>query len=150
MINGLRCLRAAHPNVAGRVWFFWSCFYTSSVRMYDLVRECHAHRRMSIKILLGAIVVKCPGCKLAGPALTLLEESFTVYEEGSRLCCPPATVVRNQPLCFARNIPLWLKTVYYRFTANVRKTLRSRTSCICNILFQRRRRGISDDANHIT
>ena len=93
LINGMRSLCAAHPKEAGRVWFFWSCFYTSSVRMYDLLRECHAHRRILIKILLGAIVVKCPGCKLARPALTLLEESFTVYEQGSRLCRPPATVV---------------------------------------------------------
>jgi hypothetical protein len=93
LINGMRSLCAAHPKEAGRVWFFWSCFYTSSVRMYDLYRECLAHRRIPIKILLGAIVVKCPGCKLARPALTLLEESFTVYEQGSRLCRPPATVV---------------------------------------------------------
>ena len=45
------------------------------------------------KVLLGAIVVKCPGCKLARPALALLEESFTLYVEGSRQCRPPATVV---------------------------------------------------------
>ncbi|KAI0285848.1 fungal-specific transcription factor domain-containing protein, partial [Russula aff. rugulosa BPL654] len=80
LINGMRSLCAAHPKEAGRVWFFWSCFYTSS-------------------ILLGAIVVKCPGCKLARPALTLLEESFTVYEQGSRLCRPPATVPMLEKLC---------------------------------------------------
>ena len=93
LINGMRSLSAAYPKEAGCVWFFWSCFYTSSVRMSDMVQECHAHRRISIKILLGAIVVKCPSCKLARPALTLLEQSFTVYEKGSRLCRPPATLV---------------------------------------------------------
>lgn len=93
LINGMRSLSAAHPKVAGRVWFFWSCFYISSVRMYELVWGYRAHRRISIKVLLGAIVVKCPSCKLARPALTLLEESFTVYEQGSRQCRPPATVV---------------------------------------------------------
>jgi hypothetical protein len=115
--------------------------------MYDLVRECHAHRRISIKVLLGAIVVKCPGCKLARPALTLFEESFTVYEEGSRLCRPPATVVCTGPFVFARKTPFSLKTLYYRFTANVREALRSRPSFLCNILFQRKRR-TSYDTNH--
>lgn len=80
LVNGMRNLCITYPKEAGRVWFFWSCFYTSS-------------------ILLGAIVVKCPGCKLARPALTLLEESFTVYEEGSRLCRPPATVPMLEKLC---------------------------------------------------
>ena len=46
-----------------------------------------------IKVLLGAIVVKSPGCKLARNALALLDQSFTLYEEGSALCRPPATVV---------------------------------------------------------
>jgi len=46
-----------------------------------------------IKVLLGAIVVKSPGCKLAQSALALLDQSFTLYEEGSALCRPPATVV---------------------------------------------------------
>lgn len=80
LIHGMRNLCVAHPKEASRVWFFWSCFYTSAV-------------------LLGAIVVKCPGCRLARPALTLLEESFTVYEEGSRLCRPPATVPMLEKLC---------------------------------------------------
>src|SRR6266852_7101521 len=90
LINGMRSLSTAHPKEAGRVWFFWSCFYTSSVRMYDLFRSATLIAGyQSIKVLLGAIVVKCPGCKLARPALTLLEESFTVYEGGSTLCRPP-------------------------------------------------------------
>ncbi|KAH9995576.1 hypothetical protein BJV77DRAFT_991058 [Russula vinacea] len=67
LINGMR---SGLPRLV-----FWSCFYTSSVRS------------------TGAIVVKCPGCKLARPALALLNESFTIYEEGSRLCRPPATLV---------------------------------------------------------
>ncbi|KAI0305891.1 fungal-specific transcription factor domain-containing protein [Multifurca ochricompacta] len=73
LINGLKSLTSAHPRVAGRVWFFWSSFYTSS-------------------ILLGAIVVKSPGSKLARSALTLLDQSLAVYEEGSRLCRPAATM----------------------------------------------------------
>lgn len=73
LINGLKSLTSAHPRVAGRVWFFWSSFYTSS-------------------ILLGAIVIKSPGCKLARNALTLLDQSVAVYEEGSGPCRPAATV----------------------------------------------------------
>lgn len=73
LINGLTSLTNAHPSVAGRVWFFWSSFYTSS-------------------ILLGAIVIKSPSCKLARSALTLLDQSVIVYEEGSGLCRPAATV----------------------------------------------------------
>ncbi|KAH9967272.1 fungal-specific transcription factor domain-containing protein [Russula dissimulans] len=73
LINGLRSLASAHPKLVGRIWFFWSSFYTSSV-------------------LLGAIVVKSPGCKLARGALSLLDQSVVVYEEGSRLCRPPATM----------------------------------------------------------
>ncbi|KAF8269849.1 hypothetical protein EI94DRAFT_1573121, partial [Lactarius quietus] len=73
LITGLTSLMNAHPGVAGRVWFFWSSFYTSS-------------------ILLGAIVIKSPGCKLARNALTLLDQSVAVYEEGSGPCRPPATV----------------------------------------------------------
>ncbi|KAI9511610.1 fungal-specific transcription factor domain-containing protein [Russula earlei] len=73
LINGLRRLAGTHPKLAGRVWFFWSSLYTSSV-------------------LLGAIVVKSPGCKLAHSALSLLDQSLTVYEEGSRLSRPPATM----------------------------------------------------------
>ena len=45
------------------------------------------------QILLGAIVIKSPGCKLARSALALLDQSMAVYDEGSRACCPPATVV---------------------------------------------------------
>lgn len=73
LINGLKSLVNAHPRVASRVWFFWSSFYTSS-------------------ILLGAIVIKSPGCKLARSALALLDQSVAVYEEGSRPCRPAATV----------------------------------------------------------
>ena len=92
LINGMRSLTGAHPKVACRVWFFWSCFYTSSVRLYDPTRK-RTLTGYDVKVLLGAIVVKCPGCKLARPALALLNESFTIYEEGSRLCRPPATLV---------------------------------------------------------
>ena len=45
------------------------------------------------QILLGAIVIKSPGCKLARNALTLLDQSVAVYEEGSGPCRPAATVV---------------------------------------------------------
>lgn len=41
-------------------------------------------------------MVKSPGCKLARNALALLDQSLAVYEEGSRLCRPPATVVRTR------------------------------------------------------
>jgi hypothetical protein len=92
LINGMRSLTSAHPKVAGRVWFFWSCFYTSSVRMYNPTCE-YTLTGYDVKVLLGAIVVKCPGCKLARPALALLNESFIIYEEGSKLCRPPATLV---------------------------------------------------------
>ena len=91
LIKGMKSLLGAHSK-AGRVWFFWSCFYTSSVRMHKLIRE-RPLTGCDVKVLLGAIVVKCPGCKLAGPALDLLNESFMVYEEGSKLCRPPATLV---------------------------------------------------------
>jgi hypothetical protein len=47
------------------------------------------------QILLGAIVIKSPGCKLARSALTLLDQSVVIYEEGSGLCRPAATVVRG-------------------------------------------------------
>src|SRR5712671_349652 len=33
LINGLRSLARAHPKFVARVWFFWSSFYTSSVRI---------------------------------------------------------------------------------------------------------------------
>ncbi|KAI0255861.1 fungal-specific transcription factor domain-containing protein, partial [Lactifluus subvellereus] len=73
LINGLKSLTNAYPSAAGGVWFFWSSFYTSS-------------------ILLGAIVIKSPGCKLARSALALLDQSVAVYEEGSRPCRPAATL----------------------------------------------------------
>ncbi|KAI0272482.1 hypothetical protein BC834DRAFT_966502 [Gloeopeniophorella convolvens] len=73
LINGLKNLVSVHPKQTSHVWFFWSSFYTSSV-------------------LLGAIVVKSPGCKLARSALALLDQSLTVYEEGSKACRPAATV----------------------------------------------------------
>jgi len=44
LINGLRSLTGAHPKVAGRVWFFWSSFYTSSVRTYLPGSGTHAYR----------------------------------------------------------------------------------------------------------
>ena len=36
LIKGMKSLTGAHAK-AGRVWFFWSCFYTSSVRMHNLI-----------------------------------------------------------------------------------------------------------------
>ena len=91
LINGLTSLTNAHPRVASRVWFFWSSFYTSSVRAYGTA-GLFPHS-LDIQILLGAIVIKSPGCKLASSALTLLDQSVAVYEEGSAPCRPAATVV---------------------------------------------------------
>ncbi len=93
LINGLTSLTNAHPSVAGRVWFFCSSFYTSSVRAYDMAGPYP--RSPDTQILLGAIVIKSPSCKLARSALTLLDQSVIVYEEGSGLCRPAATVVRG-------------------------------------------------------
>lgn len=35
LIKGMKSLIGAHAK-ARRVWFFWSCFYTASVRMHNL------------------------------------------------------------------------------------------------------------------
>jgi hypothetical protein len=42
---------------------------------------------------LGALVVDSPRCSLASNALQELDQAMTLYEQGSRPCRPPATMV---------------------------------------------------------
>ncbi|KAI0048107.1 hypothetical protein FA95DRAFT_1518037 [Auriscalpium vulgare] len=73
LIASLKNLNTVHPKLSSRVWYFWSGFYTSCV-------------------LLGAIVIESPGSKLARNALAELNVARPIYEEGSELCRPPATM----------------------------------------------------------
>ncbi|KAI0320858.1 fungal-specific transcription factor domain-containing protein [Amylostereum chailletii] len=73
LISGLKGLYAVHPTLTSRVWFFWSGIYSSCV-------------------VLGAIVVESPGCKLVQSALAELDQACAFYEEGSARCRPPATL----------------------------------------------------------
>jgi hypothetical protein len=45
------------------------------------------------QVVLAALVVESPGCSLAKDALQALEAALPLYEEGSRNCRPPATLV---------------------------------------------------------
>ncbi|KAI0048106.1 hypothetical protein FA95DRAFT_1595332 [Auriscalpium vulgare] len=74
LIAGLKSLYAVHPKLSSRMWHFWSAFYTACV-------------------LLGAIVVESPGSTLAQTALPELDDARLVYQEGSRSCRPPATMI---------------------------------------------------------
>ncbi|KAI0051576.1 hypothetical protein FA95DRAFT_1485275 [Auriscalpium vulgare] len=73
LIATLKHLNSVHPKLSSCIWHFWSGFYSSCV-------------------LLGAIVVESPGSMLAQNALAELDSARIIYEEGSQLCRPPATM----------------------------------------------------------
>ncbi|KDQ61553.1 hypothetical protein JAAARDRAFT_704939 [Jaapia argillacea MUCL 33604] len=79
LITSLRGLYPIHPSLTSRIWFFWSGIFSAC-------------------IVLGALVVECPGCTLASNALQELNHTYSFYEEGSRLCRTPATMIMVEKL----------------------------------------------------
>ncbi|OAX39813.1 hypothetical protein K503DRAFT_54027 [Rhizopogon vinicolor AM-OR11-026] len=79
LISGLKGLYRVHPYPTSRTWFFWSSVFAAC-------------------ILLGSIVVDSPRCMLASNALQELDQAMTLYEQGSRPCRPPATMLVLQRL----------------------------------------------------
>ena len=45
------------------------------------------------QVVLAALVVESPSCSLAKDALRALEAALPLYEEGTKNCRPPATLV---------------------------------------------------------
>ncbi|KAF8074813.1 hypothetical protein FPV67DRAFT_1665576 [Lyophyllum atratum] len=78
LINALKDLYPVCP-LAGDVWFFWSGIFSSCV-------------------VLGALVVKSPGCALAKDAMRELETALPFFEDGSQLCRPPLVLAFLQKL----------------------------------------------------
>ncbi|KAJ8586898.1 hypothetical protein M405DRAFT_874860 [Rhizopogon salebrosus TDB-379] len=74
LISSLGGLYQVHPHPTSREWFFWSGFFAA----------CNA---------LGALVADSPRCSLASNALQELDRAMTLYEQGSRPCRPPATML---------------------------------------------------------
>ncbi|OJA10707.1 hypothetical protein AZE42_01058 [Rhizopogon vesiculosus] len=79
LISGLKGLYQVHPHPTSRTWFFWSSVFAAC-------------------ILLGSIVADSPRCTLASNALQELDQAMTLYEQGSRPCRPPATMLVLQNL----------------------------------------------------
>lgn len=111
LIHGMRSLCTAYPKEAGRVWFFWSCFYTSSVRMYDQVREYHAHRRISIKDSTGRNCSQVSWLQARPPCFDFTRRVLYVVRRRVEAVSPARNRGMNQPICFARKAPLPLKTI---------------------------------------
>jgi hypothetical protein len=98
LIHGMRSLCTAYPKEAGRVWFFWSCFYTSSVRMYDLVRECHTHRRISIKGPTGGNCSQVPWLQARPPCFDFARRVLYGLRRRVEAMSPARNRGMNQPI----------------------------------------------------
>ncbi|KAI0032311.1 fungal-specific transcription factor domain-containing protein, partial [Vararia minispora EC-137] len=70
LVSSLRGAYAVHPALVGKIWWFWSAIYSSCV-------------------ILGAVVVEAPGCKLAESALNDLDTTISFFELGSASCRSP-------------------------------------------------------------
>jgi hypothetical protein len=101
LIHGMRSLCTTYPKEAGRVWFFWSCFYTSSVRMYDLVWECHADCRISIKGSTGGNCSQVPWLQARPPRFDFARRVLIGLRRRVEALSPACNHGMNQPVYFA-------------------------------------------------
>ncbi|KZV72233.1 hypothetical protein PENSPDRAFT_629068 [Peniophora sp. CONT] len=73
LVSSLKGVYSVHPAIVSRCWFFWSAIFSSCV-------------------ILGAVVIESPACKLAEPAMTDLDGTIAFFELGSVNCRGPATL----------------------------------------------------------
>ena len=111
LIHGTRNLCTAYPKEASHVWFFWSCLYTSSVRMCDLIRECHAHRRIPTEGSTGGNCSKVSWLQARASRFGFARRVLYALRRRVEAVSPARNRGMNQLICFSQSTPLPLKTI---------------------------------------